>query len=105
MPHGFRLFQNRFVALRVSLSFFRLAAIVEQIFSLVEIFFLASYGVESCQSHLGNLVSRHDSGLSASGSHLATNAVGIALGDIEKLVAARSLIVGAGGIHHVSKVI
>ena len=44
-------------------------------------------------------------GLSGIGTYLTDHAVGIALGDIEEFCATRRLIVGTGGIHHVSEVV
>ena len=83
----------------------RLATIVQQKFGLIKVFFLTGEDIQTGQSHLGNLMTRHYTSLSWFWTHLPDNAVGITFGNVEELRTACSLIVGAGGIHHVSEVV
>ena len=96
------LVNNGFVALRVDILHFRLATIVEQELSLIQVFLLTRQDIETSQCHLGNLMTRNHECLSVFVAHLANNTVGIALGDVQKLLRTRSLIMGTGGIHHVT---
>ena len=50
-------------------------------------------------------MARHHTSLSWVGTNLSHHAVGIALGDVEEFCGACSLIVGTGGIYHVTEVI
>ena len=108
-PHGVSpslpLLGHGLVALAVEVAYVCLASVVQKIFGLVEIAFVARDGVEAGQSHLRYLVSWHHGGLSLSGAHLTDDTVGIPFGYVEKLGAARGLIVGAGRVHHVAEVV
>ena len=105
MSPSLALLQDRFVALRIDVLDMCLATIVEQILSLIEIFLLTRQGVKTSQSHLGNLVSWHDSSLSLLRPHLLDHAISITLGDVEELGATRSQIMSASRIHHVAEVV
>ena len=50
-------------------------------------------------------MSRHDAGLSLTGTNLADYTVGISLGNIQELVTSCSLIVCTGSIDHVAQVV
>ena len=102
---GFRLVNNGFVALRIDVLNRRLATIVQQELSLVQVFLLASQHIETSQSHLSNLMTRNHTSLSVLGTHLADDAIGITLGNVQELVRTCSLIMGTSGIHHVTQVI
>ena len=99
------LINHRLIALRIDIVTLRLATIVEQELSLVQILLFTRQHIQTGQRHLGNLVARCHTGLSRIGPHLADDAVGITLGNIQELVASSSLIVGTSSIHHVAKVI
>ena len=50
-------------------------------------------------------MARHHASLSRIGTHLATYAVGITLGDVQKLIAACGLLMSHGALYHVSQVV
>ena len=99
------LLQDGLVALAIDVMDGGRAAGIEEILRLVEIFLFPRQGIETRQCHLGNLVSRHYLVLTGVGTHFPDHAVGIPLGDVKELGAARSLVMGAGGIHHVAEII
>ena len=100
-----RLFHHGLVALRIEIPATRLATIIEQELSLVQVFFLASDDIQSGQRHLCYLVSWNNAGLAFFRADLLHHAVGITLGDVEELRRPCGLIMGAGSVHHVSEVI
>ena len=105
MAPGLCLLRDGLVALRVDVVALGLATVIEQELGLVEVFLLTRDDIQACQCHLCDLVTRHHAGLTILGAYLADDAVGIALGDIKELCRTRSLVVGAGGIHHVTEVV
>ena len=105
VTHGLVLFRHRLVALAVRVLAFGFAAHVEEESGLVEIALVAREHVHARQCHLGYLMARNHVGLPFARSHLAYHAVGVTLGYVEKLGAARGLIVCAGGVNHVSEVV
>ncbi len=105
MTYSLVLLQNRLVALRIFLFDGSLSTIVEEEFSLFEIFLVACSEIELAERHLCNLMSRNHTSLSWIRTYLANHAVGIADSDVEELAAACSLPVSHGTLNHVSKVV
>ena len=99
------LVYDGFVALRVDILVLCLATIVEQELGLIEVFLLTGEYIQASQCHLRNLMTRHHTGLSRVGTYLLDDTVGIAFGNVEELCATCCLIVGTGGIHHVSEIV
>ena len=85
MSHSLVLVKHRLVALAVFALELCLSSIVEQELSLVQVFLLTSEYIQFAESHLGNLVSRHHTSLSAVRSHLTAHAVGISACNVEEL--------------------
>ncbi len=105
MTNSLFLLQDRSLALRIWVADMSLATIVEQILSLIQILLLAGQGIETSQSHLGNLMTRNDGSLSSLRTYFPYHAIGIALGDVQELGATRSLIMSTGCIYHVTEVV
>ena len=105
MSYGLILFDDGLMSLRIVVGNGGLATIVKEELGLVKVFFVASHEVELCQSHLCNLVSWNDTGLSWVRAYLLTYDIGITDSDIQELTAACSLIVGDSTFHHVAEVI
>ena len=105
MAHSLVLLKDGLVALRVFLTDVCLATEVEQILCLVQITLLTGESVEACECHLCYLMTQHNSCLTGSGSDLTAYAVGITAGDVEELVTARSLIMCACSVHHVTEIV
>ncbi len=100
-----RLLNDGFVTLRVEVTTTRLAAVVQQELRLVKIFLLSCQHIQASQRHLRDLMTRYHTSLSLFSAHLTDDTVSITLGDIQEFFAPCRLIVGTGGIHHVTEVI
>ena len=105
MTNSLFLLQDRSLALRIWVADMSLATIIEQILSLIQILLLAGQGIETSQSHLGNLMTRNDGSLSCLRTYFPYHTIGIALGDVQELGATCSLIVSTGCIYHVTEVV
>ena len=105
MSHGFILFDDGFVGLRVFVNDSGLATIVKEKLGLVEIFLITSHKVEFGKCHLCYLMSWDYTSLSWVRTNLAADTVGISDGNIEEFPTACSLIVGNSTLYHMTKVI
>ena len=105
VSYGLVLLHDGLMALAVEVVAGCLAPVVEEVLGEVEILLLAGEDIEAGKRHLGNLVAGHDVGLSLAAAYLTEAALGITLGDVEELAAARGLEVGTGGIDHVAEVV
>ena len=99
------LLQDRLIALAIGIVDRGGAAGIEEVFSLVEILLFTRKGIEASKCHFGYLMTRHNPVLTGLRTHFPDHTVGISLGNIEEFSAARSLIMGAGCIHHVTEII
>ena len=105
MSPSFSLVDYGLVALRIDVLHLRLATIVQQELSLVQVFLFARQHIETSQGHLCNLMTRNHTSLSVLGTYLADDTIGIALGNVQELIRTRSLIVSTGCIDHVTQVV
>ena len=105
MAPSFTLVYDRQVALAVLVLHGSLAAVVQEVFGLVEVLLLPCQQIQPCKRHLGDLVAGNNCLLPFSGTDFADDAVGILLSNVEELGAAGGLIMGACGIDHVAKVV
>ena len=105
MPYSLILLNHRFVSLAIFVGAGCVAALVEEIFGLVEIFLVACHEVELGKSHLCNLMARNAGNLVRTIANLAANTVGIFDCDVEEISLSCGLIVCYRAFHHVAEVI
>ena len=105
VSHGFILLDNGFVCLTVFVRAAGVTTLVEEEFSLVEVFLVSGDQIKFGKCHFGNLMSGNTDLLPFACTYLTTYAIGVLDGDVEEVFLPGCLIVGDGTFHHVSQII